>query len=79
MKPYRVLLNIRDTWAGGLLEREHEAQCQAICCHTQNNNKITCNLLLQNVKKTVRRWKELAILRRERVVYVMLYFSLLKG
>ena len=51
MKPYRALLNIRDMRAGGLLEREREARCQAICCHTPNNNKITCNLLLQIVKR----------------------------
>ena len=68
IETYRALLNIRDIGAGGLLDRDHETRCQAICCHTPNNNKITCNLLLQNVKKTVRRWNELAILRRERVV-----------
>ena len=79
IETYRALLNIRDMRAGGLLEREREARCQAICCHTPNNNKITCNLLLQNVKKTVRKWIGSTRLRRERVVYVMLYFSLLKG
>ena len=68
IETYRALLNIRDIRAGGLLEREREAQCQAICCHTPNNNKITCNLLLQNVKKTVRKWIGSTILRRERVV-----------
>ena len=51
IETYRALLNIRDIRAGGLLEREREARCQAICCHTPNNNKITCNLLLQNVKR----------------------------
>ena len=68
IETYRALLNIRDIRAGGLLEREREAQCQAICCHTPNNNKITCNLLLQIVKRTVRKWIESTILRRERVV-----------
>ena len=53
IETYRALLNIRDIGARGLLEREREAQCQAICCHTPNNNKITCNLLLQNVKKLI--------------------------
>ena len=51
IETYRTLLNIRDMSARGLLERKREAWCQAICCHTPNNNKITCNLLLQNVKK----------------------------
>ena len=47
MKTYRALLNIRDIRARGLLEREREAQCQAICFHTPNNNTL---VLLQNVK-----------------------------
>jgi len=68
IETYRALLNIRDMRAGGLLEREREARCQAICCHTPNNIINTCIYMLQNVKRTVRRWKQWTILRRERVV-----------
>ena len=51
IETYRAIQNIRDMRAGGLLEREREARCQAICRLCRNNNKITCNLLLQIVKK----------------------------
>ena len=50
IETYRALLNIRDMRAGGLLEREGESCKSSDLSPCRNNNNITCNILLQNVK-----------------------------
>ena len=50
IETYRAIQNIRDMRAGGLLEREGESCKSSDLSPCRNNNKITCNLLLQNVK-----------------------------